>query len=53
MTFDKLKKGIPNPNEDDKEKKYIYKARVIDKAFNFDKTRVRNFIFCDNSFAPR
>ena len=27
MTFEKLKKGLPNTNEDDKDKKSIVKAR--------------------------
>ena len=44
MTFHNLKKRHLNPNDDDKEKKSIAKAREIYKAFNFDKTKVRAII---------
>ena len=53
MMFEPLKKGLPNPNKDDKEKNYIAKTRDIDKAFNFDKTEVRAIVSCDNCAAPR
>ena len=49
--FEPLKKGLPNPNKDDKEKNYIAKTRDIDKAFNFDKTEVRAIVSCDNCAA--
>ena len=52
MTFDQLKKGIQNTNEDDKEKKYISKAREIGKALNFYKTEVKAIVSCDNCAAP-
>ena len=41
MIFEKLKKGFSNSNKDDREKKYIAKAREIYRAFNFEKTKVR------------
>ena len=36
ITFEQLKKGLPNINEDNKNKKSIAKARYIYKAFNLD-----------------
>ena len=52
MTFEPLKRGLPNPNEDDQEKNYISKTRKIDKSFNFNKTKVREIVSCDNCAAP-
>ena len=51
--FEKLKKEIRNPNEDDKENNYIAEAREIEKYFKFDKTKVRAIGSCDNFAAPR
>ena len=53
MTFEQLKKGLPNPNDDNKEKKSISKAREIDKAFNFENNKGREFFSCDNCDAHR
>ena len=53
MTFEQINKGLPNPNEDDKEEKSITKSREIDKDFNLDNTKVRAIFSCDNCSAPR
>ena len=47
MKFDKLKKGLPNPNKENKENTSITKAREIDKYFNFDKTKFREIVSFD------
>ena len=53
MMFQQIKKGIPNPNQDDKQKKSIANTREIYKASNFNKTKVRAIISCGNCDAPR
>ena len=53
MKFEQLKKGLPNPNKYNNEKKYIAKAIDIGKAFNFNKTKVRASVSCDNCAVPR
>ena len=53
MTFEQLKKGLPNINEDNKNKKSIAKARYIYKAFNLDQTKAISIVSFDNCDAPR
>lgn len=45
--------GLPNPCDDDEEKKAIAKSKEIDKGRNFHKTRVRAIVPCDKCSAPR
>ena len=53
MTFEKLKTVLPNPNQENKQKNSIDKAREIDKDFNLEKTKVIAIVSCDNCAVPR
>ena len=50
--MDEFMKMVPDPNKDNKEKKWISKSKQIDARYTFSATNFRVVVSCDICNAP-
>ena len=53
LTLEELKSYIPDPKNNNDEKKRVSNAKLEDKKHTFNATKVRHTVACDNCGAPR